>query len=156
MIWERLRSMMSHAKLAKTYWDEAMKKFFYLINRSPLVPLDGNVPQRVWIGKNVSYQHLRVFRCLAYNHVAKDQRSKLDIKSKPCSFLGQCEEEFGYRLWDLVDIKVVRSQDIVIKVHPSIYTIMWRYACKLGIFQKMHEDACKLGNFQRLTYNVTT
>ena len=60
----------------------------YLINRSPLVPLNGDVPQRVGTGRNVSYQHLRVFGCLAYIHVAKDQKSKLDNKSKPCIFLG--------------------------------------------------------------------
>ena len=45
--------------------------------------------------------------------VAKDQRSKLDSKSKPCIFMGYSEDEFSYRLWDLVDKKVVRSQDIV-------------------------------------------
>ena len=84
----------------------------YLINRSPLVPLKGYVPERVWLGRNVSYQHLRVFRCLVYMHVANDQRSKLDSKSKPCIFLGNSEDEFGYRLWDLLD-KVVWSRDIV-------------------------------------------
>ena len=39
--------------------------------------------------------------------------SKLDNKSKPCIFLGYSEDEFGYRLWDLLDKKVVRSCDIV-------------------------------------------
>ena len=85
----------------------------YLINMSPSVPLNGDVPQRVWIGRNVSYQQLRVFRCLAYMHVAKDQRSKLDSKSKPCIFLGYSKDEFDYRLWDLLDKKVVRSRDII-------------------------------------------
>ena len=46
-------------------------------------------------------------------HVAKDQRMKLDNRSKPCIFMGYSREEFGYRLWDLVDKKVVRSRDIV-------------------------------------------
>ena len=46
-------------------------------------------------------------------HVEKDQRSKLDNKSKPCIFLGYLEDEFGYRLWGLLDKKVVRSWDIV-------------------------------------------
>ena len=46
-------------------------------------------------------------------HVAKDQRSKLDNKSKPCIFLGYSEDEFGYRLWDLLDKKVVQSRAIV-------------------------------------------
>ena len=61
----------------------------------------------------MSYHHLKVFGCLGYMHVAKDQRSKLDNKLKPCIFLGCFEDEFGYRLWDLLDKKVVSSRDIV-------------------------------------------
>ena len=47
-IMERVRSMLSHAKLSKSYWAEAMYTAVYLINRSPSVPLKGNVPQKVW------------------------------------------------------------------------------------------------------------
>ena len=53
-------------------------------------------------------------------HVAKDQRSKLNSKSKPCIFMGYSEDEFGYRLWDLVDKKVVRSWDIVLMEDKTI------------------------------------
>ena len=53
------------------------------------------VPQRVWIGKYVSYQHLKVFGCMAYMHIAKDQRSTLHIKSKPSIFPRYLEDEFG-------------------------------------------------------------
>ena len=70
----------------------------YLINKSPAVPLKGDVTQRVWTGRSVSNQHLRVFGCLAYVHVAKFERSKLDNKSKPCIFLGYSEDEFRYRM----------------------------------------------------------
>ena len=108
-IMERVRSMLSHAKLRKPYWAEAMLIAVYLINMSPSVPLKGDVPQQVWTGKNVSYQYLKVFECLPYMHVAKDQKSKLNSKSKPCIFLGYLEDEFGYKLWDILDKKVVRS-----------------------------------------------
>ncbi|PKI57098.1 hypothetical protein CRG98_022492, partial [Punica granatum] len=36
-----------------------------LINLTPPVALDGDVPQQVWTGKKVSYKHLRVFGCRA-------------------------------------------------------------------------------------------
>ena len=71
----------------------------YVINRSPSAPLDLDVPQRVWIGKDVSYRHLRVFSCLAYVHVAKDQRGNLHLKSHPCIFLGYGNDEFSYRMF---------------------------------------------------------
>ena len=65
------------------------------------------------MGKDVSYRHLKLFTCLAYVDIAKDQRGKLDPKSRPCIFLGYGEDEFGYRLWNLFDKKVIRSRDIV-------------------------------------------
>ena len=43
-ITRRLRSMLSHAKFPKSYWIEAMLTTVYLINRSLLVPLNGDVP----------------------------------------------------------------------------------------------------------------
>ena len=78
--------MLAHAKLFTRLWVEALMTAMYMINRSPLVPLDGDIPQRVWTGKDVSYRHLRVFGCLAYMHVAKDQRRKLDPKSSHVYF----------------------------------------------------------------------
>ena len=63
---------------------------------------------------------MMVFGCLEYMDMAKDQRSKLDNKSKPCIFMGYSEDEFGYRLWDLVDKKVVRSRDIVFMEDKTI------------------------------------
>ena len=50
---ERGRSMTSHAKLSKSYWAEAMYTTVYLINKSPLVPLKGDVPHRARTGKDV-------------------------------------------------------------------------------------------------------
>ena len=119
-IMERVRSMLSHAKLSKSYWAKAMYTMVYLINISPSVPLKGDVSHRVWTGKDVSYHHLRVFGCLVYMHVPKDQRSKLNNKSKACIFTGYSEDEFGYRLWDLDDKKVVRSRDVVFLEEKTI------------------------------------
>ena len=84
------------------------------------MPLIGDVPQLVWIGKDVSYQHWKVFGCLSYMHVAKDQRSKVDNKSKPCIFLGYSKDEFDYKLWDILHKKVVRSQGIVFMEDKTI------------------------------------
>ena len=55
-----------------------------LINLSPSAPLGGDVPERVWIGKDVSYKHFGVFGCREYIHILKDERSKLDDKAKKC------------------------------------------------------------------------
>ena len=39
-IMERVRSMLAHAKLSKTFWAEALMTTTYVINRSPSAPLD--------------------------------------------------------------------------------------------------------------------
>ena len=68
----------------------------------------------------MSYRHLRVFGCLAYVNVAKDQRGELDPKSLPCLFLGYYEDKFSYRMWDLVNKKVIRRWDIVFMEENTI------------------------------------
>ncbi|XP_068658201.1 aluminum-activated malate transporter 8-like [Aristolochia californica] len=40
-------------------------------------------------------------------------RNKLDPKSKKCTFLGYGEDDFGYRIWDDENKKVIRSRDVI-------------------------------------------
>ena len=54
-----------------------------------------------------------MFSCKTFVHIPKDERSKLDVKAKPCIFLGYGHEEFGYMLWDPMSKKIFRSRDIV-------------------------------------------
>ena len=95
-----IRCMLSHAKLPKSFWGEAMRTTVDLINLSPSYPLEGDIPKSVWTKKFVSFEHLRVFGCRAFVHVPRDEQSKLDNKTKQCIFLGYSNEEFRYRLWD--------------------------------------------------------
>ena len=67
----------------------------------------------MWTEKDVSYDHLRVFGCKAFVHIPKDERSKIDVKAKPCIFLGYGHEEFGYGLWDPLSRKIIISKDVV-------------------------------------------
>ena len=97
-ICDRIRCMLSHVKLLKSFWGEAMRIVTDLINLSLLYPLEGDIPKRVWTRKFVSFEHLRVFGCRAFIHVPRDKRSKLDNKTKQCIFLGYSNEDFGYRL----------------------------------------------------------
>ncbi|KAB5519390.1 hypothetical protein DKX38_023709 [Salix brachista] len=82
-----------------------------------------DVPDRVWNGKDVSYDHLRVFGCKAFVHIPKDERSKLDVKTRQCIFLGYGLDEFGYRLYDPVEKKLVRSRDVVFMEDQTIHDI---------------------------------
>ena len=57
--------------------------------------------------------HLRAFGCVAYSHVPKDQRKKLDSKAKKCIFLAYAEQRKGYRLYDMGTSKIIHSRDVV-------------------------------------------
>ena len=105
--------MLSHAKLPKSFWGETMRTTVDLINLCPSYPLEGDILERVWTGKFVSFEHLRMFGKRTFFHVPKDKRSKLDNKTKHCIFLGYSNEEFGYMLWDLGTKKIIRSKDVV-------------------------------------------
>ena len=112
-IMEKVRSMLSNSGLEKHFWAEAVRTACYLINRSPTTALDGGIPEEVWTGKKVNYSHLKVFGCEAFVHIPKEHRSKLDNKSMRCIFLGYADSEFGYRLWDPINNKVIRSRDVI-------------------------------------------
>ena len=107
---EKVRSMLSQAKLPKSFWAEAVRTAVDLINLSPSRPLDGKLSDEVWSGKKVSYNHLRVFGCKAFVHIPKDERSKLDAKAKECIYLGSPRDELGFRLWDPANKKDCSKQ----------------------------------------------
>ena len=68
------------------------------INLSPSIFFKSDVLEIVWIEKDISYDHLRVFDCRIFIYIPEDERSKLDGKSKQYTFLGYVYDEFGYKL----------------------------------------------------------
>ena len=110
---ERDRCIKLNVELEKKFWTEVVSMACYLINRSPMVALDGKVVEEVWTSNEVDYSRLRVFRCPAYAHIAGDERSKLDAKSRQCIFLGYHKREKGFKLWDPKANKVVIARDVI-------------------------------------------
>lgn len=72
-----------------------------------------STPFEAWIGEKPNVKHLGVFGCAAYAHVAKDERKKLDVKSRKCVLLGYGTETKGYRLYDPKRAKVFYSRDVL-------------------------------------------
>jgi len=60
---ERVWYILSHVKLPKSFWGKAVKNVVDIINLSPSVPLQGDIPEEVWSGKKASYNHLKLFDC---------------------------------------------------------------------------------------------
>lgn len=72
--------MLYKSKFPNHYWGEALYKTMHVINLTLTVALNSEVPDKIWFGKNVKYDHLRVFGCKDFEHTPKDERSKLDVK----------------------------------------------------------------------------
>lgn len=109
---ERARSMRIHSGLPKYFWAEAVNTTAYLINRGPSVPLNFEIPEEVWTGKEVTLSHLKFFGCVAYVHVNSNDRDKLDPKAKKCFFIGYGDDNFGYRFWDDQNRKILRHMNV--------------------------------------------
>ena len=60
---EKVRCLLKMEKLPKVFWGEAIRTACYLVNRSPSVPLEFDIPEKLWTGKDVVYNHLKVFGC---------------------------------------------------------------------------------------------
>jgi hypothetical protein len=99
-IMERARSMRLHAGLPLQFWAEVVDTAVYLINRGPSSSLDGGIPEEAWTGKPVNYSFLKIFGCEAFSHIDKENRTKLEAKSRKCTFIGYGVNDFGYHLWD--------------------------------------------------------
>lgn len=73
----------------------------YLLNRAPTKPLDGRItPKDAWTWVKPSISHLHVFGCIAYMHIPKQNRKKIDEKLMKCILLGYSNEFKAYHLMD--------------------------------------------------------
>lgn len=56
--------------------------------------------------------NLKVLGCAAYSHIPKDERLKLDPKSRKCIFLGYSDNRKGYRLYNQRSCRVIHSRNV--------------------------------------------
>ena len=113
-IQEQIVSILQHSKLSDGFWAEALLTAIHIINMLPSIPLGLQIPQKLWTDSTSNYDKRRIFRCEAYTLILKDDRRKLDPRSRKCVFIGyEPEGEIGYRLWDPEHRQIIRSSDVV-------------------------------------------
>ena len=110
---EMIRSMLVDSKLPQKFWAEALSTAVYLRNRSPTKAVTDMTPFEAWTGEKPRVDHLRVFGCAAYALIPKDERQKLDSKSRQCILLGYGMETKGYRLYDPKRLRIIFSRDVL-------------------------------------------
>lgn len=82
-----------------------------LINLSPSYPLNSDVPNIFWTGKDPT----TIWRCYIVEHLFMFQsiRDQKSIQSWKNGFLRYENEEFTYMFWDHVEKKIIISKDVV-------------------------------------------
>ena len=100
-IQECVVSMLQQSGLLDGFWAEALLTTVHIINMSPSRPLGLQIPQQLWTCSKPNYDKLRIFGCEACALLPKNDRRKLEPRSKKCIFLGYgLDGEIRYRLWD--------------------------------------------------------
>jgi hypothetical protein len=98
----KIRAMLAEAELPQWLWGEAAYAACYLHNRTPRHYAGDRVatPKEMWTGKRTDLSHLRVFGCVAYAQLAREQRNKLDQTSIRGIFVGYTPTARQYRVYD--------------------------------------------------------
>ena len=70
-------------------------------------------PYEMWYGQIHLVRNLGIFGSIYYALIPKEQRSKLDVMSRKCIFLGYSDTTKAYCLYDEVNMKFILSRDLI-------------------------------------------
>jgi len=121
-IMENARCILQDSKLSNAFWGEAVLTSAHIHNRLPSHTCKDSSPIAYWTGQEPGLGHLRIFGSTAWVHIPKEQRRKLDPKSKKCIFVGYDEDAGSkvYRVYDPVHKRIIRSRDVIIEESPRL------------------------------------
>jgi hypothetical protein len=132
-LFEMTRALLYHARLPPRFWADAFRCAVHIRNRCPSRVLYGGAkcptPYEKWFGQAPDVSYFRVFGCIAFYNVRKEDRDdrKLSPCAVECRHIGYDEEAQGYLLWCPVTQKLIRSRDVIFDEtcfpgeHPSPY-----------------------------------
>lgn len=110
---ECARSMLQGKNISNGFWAEAINTVVYLKNRSPTKSLELRTPFEAFYGYKPKVSHLKVFGCKEFAHIPKDERRQLDAKPIKCIFIGYCDDQKAYKLFDPSTHKLLEGRDVV-------------------------------------------
>lgn len=88
-------------------WAETCNIVVYLQNRSPHHTLGNVTPKEAFSGKKPDVGHFRIFGCLTYSYVPKENGTKLEPTADKGIFVGYSETSKAYQIYIPAQRKVV-------------------------------------------------
>ena len=114
---EVVRALLLEANTSMSYWGKALSYALYLINRVSSAVLDFqtlfDVLHKAVLAHTDSNLPPRVFGCIAFVHLPKEHRNKLESRSLKCVFVGYTYNQKGYRCYHPPTRKVYVTKDNV-------------------------------------------
>lgn len=103
-----------HAKyLLIKFWDKVVYYANYFPNLVPTRVISSMTLVGKWCGKNPLVDHLRISKCISWEHIFDAYIKKLDVKSHACIMMVYSEESESYRLFDLVKQKIIIKRNMI-------------------------------------------
>ncbi|KAL0293025.1 UNVERIFIED_CONTAM: Retrovirus-related Pol polyprotein from transposon TNT 1-94 [Sesamum radiatum] len=123
---EVVRASLFEAHMPTSYWGEAVTVATYLINRMPSNSLQFLTPFDV-LHKIVSASTLpnlppKVFGCVAFVHLHRHLRNKLEPRALRCVFVGYSLHQKGYRCYHPPSRKLYVTRDVVFHEDKMYYS----------------------------------
>lgn len=107
-----VRTLLFQARLAPSFWVEALHAVVHVLNIIPSKSIQNQIPHTLLFQKRPTYDHLRVFGCLCFPNINHSNLPKLSPRSTPCLFLGYPSQHRGYRCLDLKTNKIIISRHV--------------------------------------------
>ena len=108
----KAESMQHAAGLSDGFWKHAVGTAVHVYNVTPISKAEFLTLKEMWSGSKLDISHLRIFRCVAYLHVLKGKRRKLDLKSQEMIFVGYENLSKGWQFWDAKNQCIKISCDV--------------------------------------------
>ncbi|CAL9020404.1 unnamed protein product [Prunus brigantina] len=125
-ILETARALLLGASVPPRFWPEAVTYVVYVINRMPSRVVGFQTPIQVLTQHTpvVSSNTLppRVFGCVAYVHIQKIHRSKLDPCALRCVFVGYSSHQKGYKCYHPETRHMYVTMDVTFSETEYFYT----------------------------------
>jgi hypothetical protein len=110
---EMVRCLLHQSQLEVKWWAEAANTAAYILNCSSIYSEKNITAYEYWTGHKPDFQRFKVFGCVAYAHINKEKRTKLDYKATKGVFMGYDKSRKAYRIYDPDTKDMIISRDVV-------------------------------------------
>ncbi|KAM7531655.1 hypothetical protein LguiB_035065 [Lonicera macranthoides] len=144
---EIVRASLIGANAPTSYWGEALSSAVYLVNRIPSAVLDFQTPFEA-LAKSVTAPSVsnlppRVFGCVTFVHLPKEQRNKLEPRALKCVFVGYASSQKGYRCYHPPTEKMYVTMDVIFHEETMYFhrtELQGEHYKEVQLFENINEE----------------